>query len=1008
MAILEKNRYIYAIGIEHYPLNMIKMSGMRSLSTATISVLKGCFVLLLMLTPYLLKSQIRVSDKIKNKAQQFPILGKGTAATILYDASDAVLVKRAAELLTGDIEKVTGKKPEVVNNSTSLRGNLILVATLGKNPLIDQLIAAKKINVDAIRNQWERFIIQTVDKPFAGVDQALVIVGSDRRGTAYGVFTLSKEIGVSPWYWWADAPVKKREELYLEKGRYVSDKPGVKYRGIFINDEAPALRNWAQQQFGGFNHQFYEKVFELILRNKGNYLWPAMWRPTAFAADDPENARLADEYGIVISTSHHEPMMRAHDEWSRFNAGAWNYNTNKEKLREFWRGGIERMGNNESVVTLGMRGDGDEAMSEETAVDLMQTIIADQRKIIADVTKKPAPETPQVWAVYKEVQDYYDKGLRVDDDILILLCDDNWGNIRIVPKKKDVGRKGGYGMYYHFDYVGGPVSYRWLNVTQIERTWEQMNLAYQWGVKDLWIVNVGDIKPMELPISFFLDFAWNPDAMRASDLPNYYVSWANQQFGETYAREIAEILSLYTKYNARRTPEMLKPETYSLANYGEADRIVDEYKQLVTKARGIYDKLPESHKSAFYQLVLSPVELCSNLNEMYVAAGKNNRYATQGWAVANVYADKVRELFAQDARLTREFHEKLADGKWNHFMSQTHIGYTNWNNPPVNKMPAVSYIQTQDKAALSYAVEHGPGPAWAGGAFSREFAPFDPINDQHYNVQLFNRGTEMLSYTITPKDSWIKVSSPKGNFEYEEKVTVSIDWSKAPKGKATGELVISAGGQDNTVKVPLRNDLPQVIGFVENTGIVSMEAAHFSNKFDANDIHWTVVPNLGRTNSSVMAEPANAARQTPGDKAPRLEYVFTVLDDKDKDLKVETYLSPTLNYQKNEGLKFAIAIDNEEPQIINIHEGEKVPDWEYPDWWNNSVGDHIKKKQTIHKGVKAGKHTLKVWMIDPGVVFQKFVIDAGGLKPSYLGPPESVYLKQEADNKIKNHSTDLK
>eukprot|EP00903_Cladosiphon_okamuranus_P000173 g173.t1 len=339
----------------------------------------------------------------------------------------------------------------------------------------------------------------------------------------------------------------------------VSKSPSVKYRGIFINDEAPALRNWASEQFGGFNHQFYEKVFELILRNKGNYLWPAMWVPSAFASDDPENLRLADEYGIVISTSHHEPMMRAHAEWGQQGGGAWNYETNAENLRDFWRGGITRMGDYESVVTLGMRGDGDEAMSEETAVDLLQKIIADQREIITEVTEKPVTATPQVWALYKEVQDYYDKGMRVDEDIMLLFCDDNWGNIRILPKAEDLGRKGGFGIYYHFDFVGGPVSYRWLNVTQIERVWEQMNMAYDWGVKDLWLVNVGDIKPMELPISFFLDFAWDTEAIQATDLPNYYRSWARQQFGETKAEEIAEILARYTKYNARRTPEMLSP-----------------------------------------------------------------------------------------------------------------------------------------------------------------------------------------------------------------------------------------------------------------------------------------------------------------------------------------------------------------------------------------------------------------------------------------------------------------
>ncbi|MBO0323245.1 glycosyl hydrolase 115 family protein [Muricauda sp. CAU 1633] len=939
-----------------------------------------------LLCPLLSIAQLQVSNIRENK-QQFALVNETSTATILYDASDEVLVHKAASFLASDIEKVTGKKSEPTSSSTSLGENLVIIGTIGKSKFIDELIASKKIDVRGIEGQWERFLMQTVKNPYPGVSQALVIAGSDKRGTAYGVFSLSKEIGVSPWHFWADVPAKQRDAIYVNNGKYVSKTPSVKYRGIFLNDEAPALRGWAEETFGGFNHQFYEKVFELLLRNKANYLWPAMWQPSAFADDDPENARVADEYGIVISTSHHEPMMRAHDEWGRYNGGAWNYETNKEKLQEFWRGGIERMGHHESVVTLGMRGDGDEAMSEETAVDLLKTIIADQREIIKDVTGKPAEETPQVWAIYKEVQDYYDKGLRVDDDILVLYCDDNWGNVRILPKKEDLNHSGGYGMYYHFDFVGGPVSYRWLNVTQLERTWEQMNLSYEWGVKDLWIVNVGDLKPMELPISFFLEFAWDTDAIRAKDLPNYYVNWAKQQFGEEYAQEIAEILSLYTKYNARRTPEMLKPDTYSLFNYREAETIVDEYNNLLEKSKVVYNKLPEQYKSAFYQLALSPVELCSNLNEMYVAAGKNALYGQQGRASTNMYGDSVKDLFFKDEALTKEFHEELEDGKWNHIMAQTHIGYTSWNNPQYNKMPSVSYLQNNPKASLGYVVEHGTRTRWnTTGLFSQSFSNFDPINDQSYYLEIFNQGEEELSYTLTPKDAWVQLSSTSGTIKFEEKVYVNIDWDKAPQGESSSEIAISGGGREFTVKVPTRNDIQQASGFVENNGVISINAAHFSKKNDTKNIQWTVVPNLGRTDSSIMVEPANAEQQSP-ESAPSVSYEFTVFDE--AELAVETYLSPTLNYKKNEGLKYAIAIDDEAPHIVNIHEGETQPDWEYPDWWNDSVTDHIKKKRTEHQSIKSGKHTLKIWMVDPGVVFQKFVLDLGGLKPSYLGPPES-------------------
>ncbi|KAA3634654.1 MAG: glycosyl hydrolase [Bacteroidetes bacterium] len=949
-----------------------------------------------LLFPFLLTAQIEISNVQGNAGEKFAVVSKSSSALIYYNSTENALIHRAVGFLASDIEMVTGQKPEVTTAFEGAVPGLIIVGSLGNNDLIDELVNSKKLDVASIRGQWERFIIQTIKDPIPGVEEALVIVGSDRRGTAYGVFTISEAIGVSPWYWWADAPVKKSAKLFIQNTRFVSKAPSVKYRGIFINDEAPALRSWALERFGGFNHQFYEKVFELILRNKGNYLWPAMWVPSAFAADDPENARLADEYGIVISTSHHEPMMRAHAEWYRFKGGEWNYNTNKEKLQEFWKGGVERMGDYESVVTLGMRGDGDEAMTEETAVDLLQTIIADQREILTEVTGKPVEETPQVWAIYKEVQDYYDKGMRVDDDILVLFCDDNWGNIRILPKKQDLDRKGGFGMYYHFDFVGGPVSYRWLNVTQIERVWEQMNLAYQWGVEDLWIVNVGDIKPMELPISFFLDFAWDAD-IDADDLPDYYVRWASQQFGAKYAEEIAEILSLYTKYNARRTPEMLTPETYSLHNYREAEVILEEYQQLLQKSQSIYAQLPETHKSAFYQLVLSPVELCSNLNEMYVAAGKNKMYLDLGGAAANYYADKAKELFLKDAELTRRFHEDLEGGKWNHMMAQTHIGYTSWNNPPVNKMPAVSWVQPAIDAQLGLVVEYGTKLDWSNfemegrKIYDRAFLPFDPVNDQNYYVEIFNKGAQPLNYTITSKSEWIKLSKETGTIQLEEKVYVSIDWNKAPKGRTIGEVVISGkSGRPFVVGVPVWNELQEVSGFVENNGVLSIEAVNFTNKIETSTIGWTVIPNMGRTNSAITVEPANAEPQTPAENTPCLEYEFTVFEG--GDLKIDTYLSPTLNYKKEEGLKYAIAIDGETPQIINMHEGEFQPDWEYPAWWNNSVTDHIKKKQSIHTDIEPGKHVLKVWMVDPGVVFQKFVIDAGGLRDSYLGPPESKFV----------------
>lgn len=926
----------------------------------------------------------------------FPIVTANSATQMFISEADFVGVHKAFNNLQDDIFKVTGKKPTLSTGRPSNSKHVIIAGTLGNSELIDALVQRKLINASELKNKWEKYIIQTIAKPFPGVESALVIVGSDKRGTIYGIYDVSQQIGVSPWHYWADVPVKKANILYFKPGKYTDGEPAVKYRGIFINDESPAFRYWATETFGGINHKCYETIFELLLRNKANYLWPAMWLPTMFNVDDPLNPKVADEYGIVVSTSHHEPMMRAHNEWYKFGRGPWDYEKNKEQLQAFWRGGIERMGNYESVVTVGMRGDGDEAMTEHTAVDLLQRIIADQRKIIEDVTKKPAKETPQVWAIYKEVQDYYDKGMKVDDDILILLCDDNWGNVRYLPRKNAELHKGGYGMYYHFDYVGAPVSYRWQNVTQIERVWEQMKLTYEFGVKDLWLVNVGDIKPMEFPISFFMDYAWNPDAIQASDLPNYYTKWAKSQFGELYAQEIGEMLALYTKYNARRTHEMLTPDIYSVENYREADRVIDEYVSLRKRSEIVYEKIDPRYKSAYYQLLHSPIIKSCNLYEMYVAVAKNQLFGQQGRASTNMYAEKAKELFYKDAELAREFHEDLEGGKWKHMMSQTKMGYTSWNHPRVDMMPGVSYVQTHPEAKLGFMIEHGNTPSWGGFSvegypiFSSTFKSFDPFNNQYYYIDVFNMGDKTLDYSIEAQNDWIKLSKAEGSIRYDEKVYVSIDWAKAPKARTAGEIIIKGAGKEYTVKVPIRNDIENAKGFVENNGVVSMDASNFSRKTDAKNIRWVTVPNLGRTGSALVLEPFTAPTQLLDAKSPCVEYDFTVFDA--TRLKVDVFVSPTQDFKKQGGLKFAVSINNETPQIININEGEIVPDYKYAEWWQKSVGDRIKIKTSNHTVDKPGVHTLKIWMIDTGIVFQKFVIDAGGKRSTYLGAPESVKL----------------
>ncbi|HWP40820.1 MAG TPA: glycosyl hydrolase 115 family protein, partial [Tepidisphaeraceae bacterium] len=593
----------------------------------------------------------------------FALAQPGQVAGLYADQeNDYAGVLRAVGDLRADLQRVTGQTPQITHDASRLSRHMVIIGTIGRSALIDRLIHQGRLDVSGVRGRWEAFVIQVLPEPMPGVAAALVIAGSDRRGTIFGIYDLSEQIGVSPWYWWADVPVRRHDAIFVRPGTCTRQQPAVKYRGIFLNDEEPALSGWVWEKFGDYNHRFYVKVFELILRLKGNYLWPAMWG-SAFNEDDPLNPRLAHEYGIVMGTSHHEPMLRSQQEWKRHGSGPWNYATNAEALRAFWEEGITRNRRFESIITIGMRGDGDEPMSQEANVALLQRIVADQRRIIAERINPDVTQVPQLWALYKEVQEYYEKGMRVPEDVTLLWCDDNWGNIRRLPTEAERQRPGGAGIYYHFDYVGGPRSYKWLNTVPISRIWEQMNLALEHGAERIWIVNVGDLKPLEFPIEFFLRMAWDPRAWPKHKLGDYTRAWAQREFGCGHADTIADIIAKYTKYNGRRKPELVEPDTFSLLHYNEADRVLAEWKQIVDAAERIYDQLPDDSRDAFYQLVLHPTKASALVTEINMTAGRNRLYAGQGRASANDLALRVQKLFQQDEELTRYYNRELGGGK---------------------------------------------------------------------------------------------------------------------------------------------------------------------------------------------------------------------------------------------------------------------------------------------------------------------------------------------------------
>ena len=776
---------------------------------------------------------------------------------ISYQTNEHSCVKLAAQNLQTDLEKVTGQKIE--NNGTPT----ILIGTVGTNKKIDTWV--KQGLLRNLKGKTEKYIIKSIDNQ-------LVIAGSDKRGTVYGIYELSRQIGVSPWYYWADVPIVKHPQLYVKEGEYTDGEPAVRYRGLFLNDEAPCLTTWVKNTFGTDygDHRFYEKVFELILRLKGNYLWPAMWG-WAFYADDPENLKTADAMGVMIGTSHHEPMARNHQEYARDRKGwgAWNYATNKHNLDRFFREGIERTKGTDDIITIGMRGDGDEAMGNKTDTKLLENIIDNQRRIIKEVTRRPAKETPQIWALYKEVQDYYDAGLRVPDDVTILLCDDNWGNVRRIPTAKEQERSGGWGLYYHVDYVGAPRNTKWINVTPIQNMWEQLQLAYNGGIQKLWILNVGDLKPMEYPIQLFMDMAWDPSKYHAGNLLDHTRAFCAESFGEGQAEEATQLLNLVSKYNGRITSEMLDARTYTT---NEFEQVVSEYQAIETRALRQFITLKPEARDAYRQLILFPIQAMGAVYEMYYAQAMNHVLAQLGDPDANCWAERCRQAFKRDSLLNLQYNKEIAGGKWDGMMIQKHISYTMWND-----------------------------------AFPADVCP-------------------------------------------------------------------------NLINVPTPTQGPT---FMPNDGYISIEAEHTFSRTDASLAKWTIIPYMGRTRSGIALMPYT----TPTDGAA-LTYRFK--SQGVKTAKIHIITKSTLDFLDKGGLLYNVVLDGNNPVSINFNGNlNEKPQNIYSIYYPTIARRVVEKVVELPLNAAQDFHTLTLCPQDPGIVFEKIVIDLGGYKKQFLFGKES-------------------
>ncbi|GIE85261.1 glycosyl hydrolase 115 family protein [Actinoplanes regularis] len=940
---------------------------------------------------------------------RFPLVARGAAAPIVTSANDYPGVLRVAGDLQSDLGAATGVTPRAGQDTIPAGRDPIIIGTIGRSALIDRMIAAGRLDTRGVAGKWETSLQQVVEHPLPGVRRAFVIAGSDQRGTIYGVYDVSRLIGVSPWHFWDDVPVPHADALYALPGRHSQGTPKVKYRGIFINDENPDTGTWAPAFFGpgkapgypgGLNANYYAKVFETMLRLKANYLWPAVWG-RAFAEDDPANHATASYYGVVMGTSHEAPMMRGIEEWNRHPAGTreWSFRRNPDAIKDYWRTGIQRMRDQdiEGVVTLGMRGNGDVSLPDGDGIDLMDSIISSQRRILAEEGMLGAP---QVQTLYKEVQRYWDQGYRPPDDVTVVFCDDNWGNMRRLPDPALPARSGGYGLYYHFDYVGDGRNYKWVDTANLTNTWEQLNRAYRSGVDRLWVANVGDLKNEEEPAQFFLDYAWNPDAIGVDGIRDWERRYAAENFGGPLAADIAEVLSRYGVLQSRRKPELLnrritvdpakdlktdpsavvyddQGNPFSITDYAEMDRVVTQWQALAARAERLKARVPEAWQDAYYQLVYYQVAATANLYELRRAEFTNIMYAAQGRAATNDLAAEAEARFAADQALNAHYNTALAGGKWRDWQLQPKIGYGNvarygpnapWQQPELNNValpdeiyPYLKRIEVPAGASMGVALDGGDATTLP------EFSPWQSQPRQY--LEVYNKGTTPFAYTITADQPWVHVTPASGTVDKQVRATVSVDWKRAPAGVTDVQLRVEGAGSSVLVRAPIRDPELTPRGFAEANGYVSIPATGFDRK--AGD--WRVLPGIGKSGDGVM--PLGAGES-------RLDYRVTLTTT--GPVRISALLMP-----RNGQLRYSVSIDGAAPQVVDAVAETGAIDTTMNRQWARNTSDNVNITTTTHQVGRAGTHTVTFRAIDPAVILQRLIVDTGGVKYSYLGPPTS-------------------
>lgn len=974
--------------------------------------------LLCLVAAFPLRAQVSLSETTSGR-NVFPLSTK-TCAAIMYDAtSEPSVVGTAVGLLASDIEKVTGKCPSVSGNGSvpaSCR-YAVIAGTLGHSSLIDELVRDGKIDVSSISGEWERYAVRLVEAPLKGVRRALVVVGSDRRGTAYGLLSLSRAIGVNPWYWWVDAPVEHRNSICLSVNAYDAATPSVKYRGIFINDEDWGLLRWAKRNFekelGNIGPKTYEKVCELLLRLNANMLAPAMHEASTAFYQIPQNKEIADRYGIIITASHCEPLLlNTASEWHKDRYGDWNYNTNSERIDSVLNARVVETSPYENAYVIALRGLHDRAMSGAESLDsrkaTVQRALLNQRKILSDVLGKDASEIPQFFTPYKEVLDVYNQGLELPDDVTIVWPDDNYGYMKRLSGPKEQLRSGRSGVYYHSSYLGRPHDYLWMNTTSPTLMYEELRKAYDSTADRYWLLNSGDIKSCEFAVDFFLSMAYDIDSFSYERAASYRSEWLCGMLGEKNRDAYRSIFDEFYHQAFIRKPEFMgwgyqwttdkhgnernTDTDFSFANYREAERRLEAYRKISSETEALMAQLPSSHIPCFYQSVYYPVKACELMSRMVLSGQKNRWYALQRRTAATASADEAIRCH-DSLRVITEGYNSLLDGKWNHVMTMGQ-GFA----ASYFKKPVLREVKLSSAPELGVMVENEGS---LNGVSSYHLLPaFNGYFRCAYFIDIFNKGKGQLSWTAETDKEWILLSRTSGRTADEDRIMVSVDWNNVPVGdKIAGTVTIKDGSgvQENVLvsvfnpSYPTREDLNGI--YVQHNGYVSIDAAGYHRKRENDAIRIIDIPNLGIENKAVQfGNPMMPKQNTRKGDVPCVEYDFYTFEQGSVD--VYTYVLPTFVLSADRGYSGHEATNIETQYGVCIDDGPvmnpSTSSVEYAQIWYESCLKNCRvNKTTLHIN-EPGRHSIRILCGDAGTVLQKIVLDFGGLKRSYLGPEPTM------------------